>query len=294
MRYLSPLRYPGGKGRMAPYIARLLASQDPRPRAYAEPFAGGAGAALRLLVDEEVSTIYINDLSPGIAAFWRCVFEHTDALTARIMEAPVDVDAWHTARAIYEQPQGHSDLALGFATFFLNRCNRSGILGARPIGGLDQTGRWKIDARFNRDNLADRVRLLGGYRGRVHVSQLDARDFLRTLEAQGTDVLVYVDPPYLVQGEDLYLDSLRPEDHAELAGLLRASGLPWFLTYDVHEQITTGLYGGLRTAEFDIAHTAQKQHIGAEYAVFSDALTVPGIDLMRSGASRWIGSSAPA
>ncbi|GAB4082813.1 DNA adenine methylase [Modestobacter muralis] len=294
MRYLSPLRYPGGKGRLAPYIARLLASQAPRPHAYAEPFAGGAGAALRLLVDEEVRAIYINDLNPGIAAFWRCVFEQTDAFAALIEAAPVDLDAWHAARAVYEQPEGHDDLELGFATFFLNRCNRSGILGARPIGGLDQAGRWKIDARFNRDNLAERVRLLGGYRERAHVSQLDARDFLRTLEAQGTDVLVYVDPPYLVQGEDLYLDSLRPDDHAELAAMLRDSRLPWFLTYDVHEQITTGLYGGLRTAEFDIAHTAQKQHVGAEYAVFSDELIVPGIDLMRRGESRWIGSAAPA
>lgn len=163
---------------------------------------------MRLLVDEEVRAVQINDLNPGIAALWRCVFEQADAFAARIMESPVDLDTWHAARATYLEPGGQSALALGFATSLLNSCNRSGILGARPIGGLDQAGRWKIDARCNGENLAERLRMLGGYHERVQVSQLDARDILCGLEPLGPDVLVYVDPPYLVQDEDLSLHSL--------------------------------------------------------------------------------------
>uniref|UniRef100_UPI00404B41F4 DNA adenine methylase n=1 Tax=Brachybacterium sp. GPGPB12 TaxID=3023517 RepID=UPI00404B41F4 len=68
MRYLSPLRYPGGKARLAPYLARLITAQDPEPRQYAEPFAGGAGAALHLLHDGVVDRIHLNDLNPGIAS----------------------------------------------------------------------------------------------------------------------------------------------------------------------------------------------------------------------------------
>jgi DNA adenine methylase len=285
---LSPLRYPGGKGRLAPYIARLLVAQEIRPRSYAEPFAGGAGSALRLLVDEHVRSIHINDLNPGIAAFWRCVFYNTEAFAEEIETHDVSIDAWRQARAIYEGPDSNSDLDLGFATFFLNRCNRSGILNARPIGGLEQGGSWKIDARFNRNSLAERVRFLGQYRRRVTVTQRDGRDFIRELAPLQEDVLVYVDPPYLVQGGALYLDYLTVDDHVELAGLLRACEFPWLLTYDVHESVTRDLYQGLRTAEFDIAHTAQVQHVGSEYVVFGPHLVVPSLDVLRGADARWI------
>lgn len=288
MRYLSPLRYPGGKGRLAPFISRLLNAQVRRPKDYAEPFAGGAGAALRLLLNEEVRNIHLNDLNPGIAAFWRCVFFDTSAFCDRILNEEVSLNVWHDQRAIYESPEGKADLDLGFATFFLNRCNRSGILSARPIGGLEQAGQWKIDARFNRENLAQRVRLLGQYHRRVQVSELDARDFLDSLEAEGVDALVYVDPPYLLQGDSLYMDSLSHEDHLALAAQLRACGLQWFLTYDTHERVTEELYTGMRTVQFSIAHTAQLQHVGSEYAVFSDGLRLPALDLVPRGQTRWV------
>jgi DNA adenine methylase len=288
IRFLSPLRYPGGKGRLAPYIQRLLAAQSRRPRSYAEPFAGGAGAALRLLVDEHVRSIHINDLDPGVAAFWRCVFADTDEFARRIEDHLVTLDSWHQAKATYDNPTDVADMELGFATFLLNRCNRSGILSARPIGGLQQAGAWKIDARFNRTELAERVRFLGSYRNRVIVTQSDARVFIRDLDGMGADVLVYVDPPYLVQGNDLYLDTLTLGDHAELAKLLRESRFPWLLTYDADERVTEVLYAGLRAAEFRIAHTAQRQHVGSEYVVFGSRLNVPGLDVLGATHARWI------
>lgn len=202
MRYISPLRYPGGKARLAPYIAQLIARQRPRPKAYAEAFAGGAGAALRLLVDNKVDHIYINDLDPGISALWRCIFEHTEQFAAAIETEEVSIDAWHRHSEIYRNPAGKSDIELGFSTFFLNRCNRSGILRARPIGGLDQTGKWKIDARFNRENLIGRIRHLGTYSSRVTLSEMDARHFISSLEPQSDDVLLYVDPLIWYKGID--------------------------------------------------------------------------------------------
>lgn len=290
-RYISPLRYPGGKARLAPFVADLLSRQQPRPSGYAEPFAGGAGAALHLLVNEEVDEIFINDLNPGIAAFWRAIVGSPAEFCERVLSAPVTLEAWHQARETYLHTR-NDDLSLGFATFFLNRCNRSGILDARPIGGLEQKGAWKIDARFNRESLAARIRLIGGYASRIHVSELDARRFLETLESRcrPNELLVYVDPPYLVQGDDLYLDRLSMDDHRDLAKQLRESDLKWFLTYDADSRIPDDLYPGLPCVEFDIAHTAQVQHVGTEYAVFSRRLTdVPG-RLMRRGDS-WAISS---
>lgn len=286
-RSLSPLRYPGGKARLATYIARLLAAQRPRPRNYAEPFAGGAGAALHLLVAEEVHVVHLNDLSPGIAAFWRAVFNETEKFASRIERQNVGLDAWHEARATYFDASS-DDFELGYATFLLNRFNRSGIIEAGPIGGIHQTGTWKVGARFNAPDLAARVRFIGRYRSRVRLSQLDARDFVRSIESDAPRTLLYVDPPYLVQGERLYLDSLAFTDHEELANQLRASEFRWFLTYDADERILTDLYPGLRCIEFNISHTAHTQHVGSEYAVFSDQLEVPGIDLLPRGEARWI------
>ncbi|MBV7432457.1 DNA adenine methylase [Dermabacteraceae bacterium TAE3-ERU5] len=265
-----------------------MRTQSPRPTIYAEPFAGGAGAALRLLIDEQVRSVRINDLSPGIAAFWRCVFYDTERFARQVETAVVDLEHWEQARQVFQSPSDRTDLELGFATFFLNRCNRSGILTARPIGGMNQTGKWKIDARFNRVDLAERVRRLGQYRRRVEVSQLDGRDFMKTLEHLGQDAFAYVDPPYIVQGEGLYLDSLSPDDHRLLAEQLRESPTPWMLTYDVSERITEELYSGLRMARFNIAHTAQRQHIGTEIVVFSERLYVDSIRLLKAANASWV------
>lgn len=287
-RFISPLRYPGGKARLSPYITQLIAAQRPRPHIYAEPFAGGAGAAVTMLAQGVVDEIAINDLNPGVAAFWRAVFHDGPAFADLVRRRPVTIKAWHQNREIYLNPDGRADLELGFATFFLNRCNRSGILTARPIGGLDQTGNWLIDARFNRSDLAARIEYLGNFRHRVDVSQLDAIDFLAELESRGNEVLAYVDPPYLGQGDQLYLDKLSMDDHRALAKQLVSSQLRWFMTYDCDDRITDELYPNLRCAQFDISHTAQTQHIGSEFAVFSDNLNVHGLGLLPRDDAAWI------
>lgn len=278
MRYISPLRYPGGKARLASYINRLICAQEPKPKNYAEPFCGGAGAALKLMVDGAVDRIYLNDADPGIAAFWRCVFNMSGELASKIRSAEVSIDAWRRASTIYTNPIGKDDLELGFATFFLNRCNRSGILRARPIGGFEQVGKWKIDARFNRESLAERIEFLGSYSDRVSLSQQDGRDHIRSLAELGEGVIAYVDPPYLVQGDRLYMDSLNSSDHTELSKVLGETPIKWFLTYDAEARITEDLYAKYRCMQFEISHSAQVRHLGVEYAVFGDTLAVPEFD----------------
>jgi DNA adenine methylase len=292
-RFLSPLRYPGGKARLAPYFARVIGSQPEQPRTYAEPFAGGAGAALELLIGEHVSAIHLNDLNPGIAAFWRAVAGDADELAARVEGARVGMPLWHKSRDTYfsalEGNRDFSDVELGFATFVLNRCNRSGILNARPIGGLKQDGTWKLDARFNKEELASRIRRIGTYGQRIAVTELDARTMIRNVEQDSPrSVFLYVDPPYLGQGDGLYMNSLSLEDHGELASVLAKSSALWLVTYDADPRIAEKLYKGFRCVEFRIAHTAARQHIGLEWAVFSRGLHVPGIDLLPTAEAQWV------
>jgi DNA adenine methylase len=274
-RYLSPLRYPGGKGRLAKFVAGLLDHQQPRPSRYVEPFAGGAGVGLRLLVDEYVDEIVINDLNPGIAAFWRAVFERPDDLLERLAGCEVTVEEWRRQREVYlAEPE--DDVDLGFALFFLNRTNRSGILDGRPIGGYDQTGRWKIDARFDREGLEKRLRALSQYGSRVTVCEVDGIDLI---ENHLTDPasFIYADPPYLGKGDHLYLDTLHWSDHVRLAELLGKGGR-WLLTYDADPRITDELYVGFPCARFSMTHSAAVQHVGLEYAVFAPTLDVPTLD----------------
>lgn len=287
MNYLSPLRYPGGKARLGPYFTRLLASQSIGIETYCEPYAGGAGAGLFLLTEGHVDRLIINDLNPGVAAFWRASLTQSEAFIGLLEQCKVDLDNWHEQRAIYGSPGGRDDLELGFATYFLNRSNRSGILSARPIGGLEQTGRWKIDARFNKPDLIARIRTLAKYADQVDIRQKPATELLLGLNRRSRPVFLYVDPPYIAQGDDLYMTEHTWSDHNRLAALLRKSPHPWVLTYDNGERIRS-LYPDARCARFNISHTAQTQKVGKELMFFSRGLRVPDIRILRDREGAWV------
>lgn len=261
---------------MAPVLGALIRGQSNRCDTYVEPFAGGAGAALRLLYDEYVDKIVLNDLDRGIAAMWRAIFNQNEEFISLLTKTPVTMGSWQKQRAIFQGASRPDDLELGFATFFLNRTNRSGILNARPIGGLDQSGPWKIDARFNKEDLAARISMLGRFRTRVEVLEEDGVDvvgaYLRDKKA-----FIYVDPPYIDKGSDLYLDTLEWADHRRLARELQRRTGQWMLTYDHDLRVPKELYPGRRFVTFNIPHTAAKQHIGKEFAVFSDALDLAAV-----------------
>lgn len=273
-RFVSPLRYPGGKRQLTAFVAHLIGRQPKPPTRYIEPFAGGAGVALGLLIGEHVDEVLLNDLDRGVAAFWRAVFQRTDDLIGVIRSTATSIEEWHVQRDRYVTGCA-DDLELGFATFFLNRTNRSGIIGARPIGGLGQSGAWSMDARYNKEDLVGRIQRIARYRSRVMVCEEDGIDVARR-EVQNADTFVYADPPYLERGGELYLNALGWTDHARLAAYLRgASG--WLVTYDSDPRVPGELYPGLRCAVFDISHTAARQHVGREHAVFSNSLHIESL-----------------
>lgn len=241
---------------------------------------------LRMLFDEYADEVVLNDLNPGIAAFWRCLFDDPPALLDQLAACVPSVELWQRQRAIYEAATA-DDAELGFATFFLNRTNRSGILNARPIGGLEQTGKWTIAARFDQDALAARIRRLASYASRVTICEQDGVDLLER-ELGNSDLFVYADPPYLVQGDDLYLDTFGWADHQRLAHVLTSHDDGWLLTYDADPRIPDELYTGLRCAVFSTSHTAAVQHVGTEYAVFASSLFVPSLEWLGSHPAEYV------
>lgn len=277
--YYTPLRYPGGKGKLAAYIKAIFEENDLVDGCYAEPFAGGSGVALELLFQEYVSKIYINDVSPSVAAFWRCVLNRTEDLCRLIRDKRVTMAEWHRQREIQSEGRSAGDLALGFSTFFLNRTNRSGILNAGVIGGQDQDGPWKIDARYNKPDLTQRIENIAAQRKRIFFSQLDAVDFIAGVAADmPAKSLTYLDPPYFVKGQDLYLHHYQPADHEVIAGLAPAvlAGKPWIVSYDNVREVRA-LYATFERITYRLGYSAREVRDGAEIMFFGPGLQIPAI-----------------
>src|SRR5580692_6545456 len=121
--HFTPLRYPGGKAKLAAYVKSLMKENRLLDGEYVEPYAGGAAIALELLFHEYVSRIHINDVSRPVHAFWKSVLVHTEEFSRRIGKIPLTVAAWDKQKRVLEKPDDYDDIDLGFATFFLNRTN---------------------------------------------------------------------------------------------------------------------------------------------------------------------------
>ena len=272
----SPLRYPGGKSCLYDLAVQILRINKLERGHYAEPYAGGAGLALTLLFEGHVSAIHLNDYDRSIWAFWDSVLNSTDALVAMVEEATVDMDNWYRQREIYLNAADYDDLTLGFATFFLNRTNRSGIVkGAGVIGGLSQDGNYKIDCRFNSTDLSRRIKRIAKYRSRINLYRLDALDFMDRMDETLPERAFYcIDPPYFNKGPSLYTSFYNPEDHAAVSQAVLHLERPWILTYDNTPEISH-LYKARRQYGFDVNYSVQTKRVGTELLVASKGLKMP-------------------
>lgn len=275
-RYNSPLRYPGGKAKLANYLKLIMIENDLVGHDYAEPYAGGASVALELLYEGYAGHIHINDLNPGVHAFWDSVLNHTSELCDLIDKTPVTVKEWRRQRAVQSQIE-QDPIALGFSTFYMNRTNRSGIISGGVIGGLDQSGPWKIDARFNKDELIRRIRKVSRHRNRISLTSIDARQFINRWIGPSCDAtFLYLDPPYFVKGEGLYDNFYDSSDHAAIASTVTKLTHPWVVSYDAAPQIIE-LYGNFTNARYELAYSANTRIYGSEVMFYAPRLRVPPV-----------------
>ena len=278
MRHLSPLRYPGGKASLAPLLEDLIDLNDLRGRPYYEPFAGGAGAALALLADAVVSCIHINDADFRVYAFWQACLEEPQRFIGAIQSTQLTIDEWRKQQSICSNHSNQTIFDVGFATFYMNRCNRSGVVNGGPIGGYSQSGDWKLDVRFNRDGLSQRVAELAKFRDCITTSNLDAVVFLKKRLPGGlgrAKVLAYLDPPYVNKGQRLYLNAYEHGDHATLARyMLSQKQLRWVMSYDESELIQT-LYSGCRQGQLPAKYSLQNKRMAREMIIAPQGLNLP-------------------
>jgi DNA adenine methylase len=273
-RYPSPLRYPGGKGKVSNFLKALVVENDLSEHEYVEPYAGGASVALSLLYEDYVPSIHINDLNPGVFAFWRLAVEDPGKLCEWINSVSLTIDEWRIQRAIYQDVNSTLD-QLGFATFYLNRTNRSGIISrGSVIGGMNQTGRWTIEARFNRIGLIERIRKIERFRSRITISRLDAQELLRRLDGENRKRFYYLDPPYYVKGGRLYDNAYDPHDHLHLSKDVAKLQQPWVISYDAAPEIIE-MYKRFDGLSYLLPYSASGAASGAEVMYFSQDLRIP-------------------
>lgn len=283
----SPLRYPGGKSKIAPLVGLIIRKLNFESATYIEPFAGGAGVAISLLLDGVVDKIVINDYDKAIYSFWRALKEESNALIELIQNTPVTVEEWYRQKEIFTNSNHKHSLELGFATFFLNRTNRSGILSAGPIGGYDQKGNYLINARYNKTALIERIRAIANRRKNIFVYNKEARNFITQVIPQHQDnAFVYFDPPYYHKGKELYKNFFNADDHRDIAECITDNVVcNWIITYDDAQQIRD-IYPQYIIKQFNLNYSVANKRKGLELMIFKNADVCPTAEeIAQSGIS---------
>lgn len=271
----TPLRYPGGKGKLAPFIKKLFRHNNLCDGTYVEPYAGGSSVALTLLLEGYAWEIVINDIDELIYAFWKSVLDETETISRKIHDTPVNMNVWYKQKQVHLHPEQYSITDVGFATFFLNRTNRSGILQAGVIGGKNQDGPFKIDARFNKKDMLERIKLIAKYKNRIKLYNQDASKIIKTIIPKlPSKSLIYFDPPYFNKGKSLYKNYYVLSDHANIASLIRVLPYPWIVTYDNVPEIKK-LYKGEAYAEYDISYSAHIKRCRGSEVMFYKNIELP-------------------
>ncbi|MCK9236232.1 MAG: DNA adenine methylase [Bacteroidales bacterium] len=277
--FYSPLRYPGGKGKLSFYVQLLIEHNLLSDGHYIEPYAGGSSVALSMLFNEYSSEIHINDIDYNIFCFWDSVLNSNNQLCDLIEKTELSIENWRIQKTIQANSQNFKRIEVGFSTFFLNRTNRSGILNAGVIGGNNQQGNWKMDARFNKSELITRIQKIGRYKNRINLYNLDAIELINSIKNKlPRKSFYYFDPPYYKKGKELYINYYNHADHVQIASLIdNLKGSFWLVSYDNDENINK-LYSKYRQQIYDLNYHAGKASIGSEILVFSDKLIIPKLE----------------
>lgn len=269
----TPVRYPGGKSKLYPLVNAIIEKNDLAGCTYAEAYCGGAGLAIKLLLNARVAKVVLNDIDPAVYSMWDMIVHHPDELCEFISGVPLTIDEWEARRRVFLAAEGPSS-ELGKAAFYLNRTNRSGILRGGPIGGKSQNGNYKIWARFNRDSLCEKVRTIASRSDDIKLYNMDAGDFIDSVLCGMGGIFANFDPPYVEKGPGLYESHYTDEDHAAIAEKITSCSFPWIVTYDA-APLVARLYDKFDKYEVNIGYSAAIHKVGSEVLIVGPGVKIP-------------------
>ena len=274
--FYSPLRYPGGKAKLARIMEFIIKERGYIGGTYIEPFAGGEGIAVELLLRDVVSRIVINDYDKGIWSFWKAILTETERFISEIRTVPLTINEWEKQRDICLNYNKKYSFELGFATFYMNRTNRSGIIKGGVIGGLQQTGKWKIDARFNRESLISRIESIAFRKKDIRLYNQDITTFIEHyVPFYSEKAMIYFDPPYFKKGKQLYMNFFEFEDHKRIERVIRNSvECDWIVTYDDASEIRE-IYASYPVMLYDLNYSVSKKCKTSELMIFKSNIPIP-------------------
>jgi len=252
------LRYPGGKAKIYKTVRDIVVANDLSGKTYCEPYSGGFGLGLKLMLNGDIEKFIINDYDRHIYSFWKSVFSHTKKLIEKIRNTDITIEQWHIQKNIYNNPKGKTIVEIGFSTLFLNRTNFSGILMSGPIGGFEQTGSYLIDCRFNKENIIELIEHIAKFKKNVKVYRKDAIKLIKKLKPIERDVFYNFDPPYVNKGEELYLNAYKHNDHIALGKEIDNVKTKWIMTYD-NVELIKGIYSKYNQVEFDLLYSVSSK-----------------------------------
>jgi DNA adenine methylase len=216
----------------------------------------------------------INDADPAVFAFWHTVVNEPEALIHEIRTRPPTMDTRAWAHEVLAHHDEHARVDVAFATFFLNRTSRSGILTAGAIGGKAQNGPYKLDARYNRADLIARIEAIAALRDRIQIYGLDAIVFLdKIVPKLPKKTMIYLDPPYYVKGSQLYRNGYTHQDHVAVSSKVRTLTHPTLVTYDDAPEIRK-IYKGMKSSHLSLHYSTHTARPLAFEAVFYANLTL--------------------
>ena len=250
----SPLRYPGSKQKFARTLSDIISKNKISPDLFIEPFSGGASISLYFLQTNLVKNIALIEKDPLIASLWKTIFFDSEWLVKKIKNLDITIDKWRYFKNY--NPRTIRNKAL--KCLFLNRTNFSGILKAGPIGGQKQISQYKIDCRFNKCNIINRIEVLSKYKDKVlFIEEGDYEDILKNKQnILPKNTFIYFDPPYVNKAKALYNFYFNDADHVRLKNYIKNLKCNWLLSYDYEPPISKLYENFSNTGFFDIIYTS--------------------------------------
>ena len=279
--FYSPLRYPGGKGKLSLFMEYMIDRLGHRGGTYIEPFAGGAGIAVELLLKNVVNRIVINDYDKGVWSFWKAILTETDRFVEQVRTVPLTIDEWYRQHEICVNQNDKYSFELGFATFYMNRTNRSGIIKGGVIGGLEQAGNWTMDVRFNRGDLINRIQNIASRKKDIKLYNKDISSFITNyVPIYEDNALIYFDPPYYKKGKQLYMNYFSHEDHARIESAIREHiNCDWIITYDYAKEIEA-IYKDYQLYLYDLNYSVSEKCKASELMIFRNSILPPTDEML--------------